>query len=94
MPKLRTWTYLKNRLSFCRVTQDGGDEGYFRLFDLPTPEQAVLIRKATGLKRRKRHPGNVSHLKFATATRGVSASPASAEGKDGVIDHRMHVPDA
>ena len=61
---------------------------------LQTPEQAVLIRKATGLKRRKRHPGNVSHLKFATATRGVSASPASAEGKDGVIDHRMHVPDA
>jgi hypothetical protein len=29
---------------------------------LPTPEQAVLIRKAIGLKRRKRHPGNVSHL--------------------------------
>lgn len=78
MPKLRTWTYLKNRLSFCRVTQDGGDEGYFRLFDLPTPEQADLIRKAID-KRRKLHPGNVSHLKFTTARRGVSASPASVE---------------
>jgi hypothetical protein len=70
MPKLRTWTYLKNRLSFCGVTQDGGDEGYFRLFDLPTPEQADLIMKAIGLKRRKLHPGNVSHLKFAPPRRG------------------------
>jgi hypothetical protein len=80
MPKLRTWTYLKNRLSFCRVTQDGGDEGYFRLFDLPTPEQADLIRKAIGLKRRTSFiRGNVTHLKFTTARRGVSASPASVE---------------
>ena len=57
------------------------------MFDLPTPEQAVLIRKAIGLKRHKRHPGNLSHLKFTTARRGVSASPASAEGKGGVIAH-------
>ena len=55
-------------------------DGCLRLFDLPTPEQVVLIRKAIGLKRRKLHPGNVSHLKFTTATRGVSASPAS-EGR-------------
>ena len=43
MPTLRTWTYLKNRLSLCRVMQDGDDEGCLRLFDLPTPEQAVLV---------------------------------------------------
>ena len=55
------------------------------LFDLPTPEQAVLIRKTIGLKQRKRHPGNLSHLKFTTATRGVSASPASTEGKGGTM---------
>jgi len=48
---------------------------------------AVLIRKAIGLKRRKLHPGNVSHLKFVTATRGVSASPASAEAEGGVMAH-------
>ena len=60
-------------------------DGCLRLFDLPPPEQAVLIRKAIGLKRRKRHPGNLSHLKFTTATRGVSASPASVEGKGGVL---------
>jgi hypothetical protein len=77
----------ERRLSFCRVTQDGDDEGCLRLDELPTPEQAVLIRKAIGLKRRKLHPGNVSHLKFTTARRGVSASPASAEGEGGVIVH-------
>ena len=57
------------------------------MFDLPTSEQAVLIRKAIGLKRHKRHPGNLSHLKFTRARRGVSASPASAEGKGDVIAH-------
>jgi hypothetical protein len=66
----RKWTNVKKRLSFCQLTQDGNDEGCFRLFDLPPPEQAVLIRKAIGLKRRKRHPGNLSHLKFTTARRG------------------------
>jgi hypothetical protein len=45
--------------------------GCLRLVDLPTPEPAVLIRKAIGLKRRKRHPGNLSQLKFATAKRGL-----------------------
>ena len=67
----RKWTNVKKRLSFCQLTQDGDDEGCLRLFDLPTPEQAVLIRKAIGLKRRKLHPGNVTHLKFATPRRGV-----------------------
>jgi hypothetical protein len=52
---------------------------------LPTPEQAVLIRNAIGLKRRKLHLGNMSHLKLATPRRGVSASPASAEAKGGVM---------
>jgi len=32
-------------------------EGCLRLFDLPTPEQAVLIRKAIGIKRRNRTQG-------------------------------------
>jgi hypothetical protein len=45
----------------------------------------VLIRNAIGLKRRKLHLGNMSHLKLATPRRGVSASPASAEAKGGVM---------
>ena len=50
----RKWNNVKRQLSFCRVTQDGDDEGCLRLFELPTPEQAILIRKAIGLKQRKR----------------------------------------
>jgi hypothetical protein len=73
-------------LSFCQVTQDGDDEGCLRLLDLPTLEQAVLIRKAIGLKRRTSFiRGNVTHLKFTTARRGVSASPASEKRKVGVF---------
>jgi len=83
----RKWTNLKKRLSLCNITQDGDDDGCLRLLEMPTPEQAVLIREAIGLKRRKRHPGNVSHLKFATARRGASASPASAEAEGGVMAH-------
>ena len=30
---------------------------------------------------------NLSHLKFTTARRGVSASPASVEGKGGIHGH-------
>jgi hypothetical protein len=81
----RKWNNVKRLLSFCHLTQDGDDEGCLRLLDLPTPEQAVLIRKAIGLKRRKLHPGNLSHLKLTTARRGVSASPASTIGKGGIM---------
>ena len=84
---IRKWTYLKKQLSFCRVTQDGDDEGCLRLFELPTPEQAVLIRKMIGLKQRKRHPGNISQLKFATSRRGGSASPVREEAEGGVMVH-------
>ena len=62
-------------------------EGCLRLFDLPTPEQADLIRKAIELKRRKLHPGNVSHLKFAPPRRGGFSVAASAKAKGGVIVH-------
>ena len=67
------------RLSFCKVSQDGDMEGCLRLFELPTPEQAVLIRKAIGLKR-KRAP-NVGSFR-STAGEGVSA-PISSEDDGG-----------
>src|SRR5262245_29113680 len=49
---VRYWTATKPRLSFCKVTQDGDDEGSLRLFDLPTPEQAVIIRDVLGIRKR------------------------------------------
>jgi hypothetical protein len=36
----------KRRLAFCYVTQDGGDEGCLQLQQLPTAEQAEVIRSS------------------------------------------------
>jgi hypothetical protein len=41
----RRWGFLKKRLSFCRVTQDGDDEGCLRLDRLPAAGEAGLIRQ-------------------------------------------------
>ena len=34
------------------VTQDGDDEGCLRLFHLPSPPEAVVIRDVMGLRKR------------------------------------------
>jgi hypothetical protein len=47
----RQWAATKKKLSFLAVTQDCDQEGCLRLFDLPTPEQAGLIREALGLRK-------------------------------------------
>ena len=84
----RKWNNLKRHLSFCRVTQDGDDEACLRLFELPTPEQAVAIRKALGLRRKRMVDAagsagaNLTPLKV-----GVSASPVRAEAEGGVMAH-------
>jgi hypothetical protein len=49
----RQWTADKKRLSFCRVSQDGDDEGCLELHGLPTPKQAKMIRAALGFRRRR-----------------------------------------
>jgi hypothetical protein len=47
------WTWAKKRMSaFAVVTQDGDDEGVFRLDALPTPEQAETLRDIIGFRRR------------------------------------------
>ena len=50
---LRRWTNIKRRLAFCRITQDGDDEGCLRLDRLPTSAEAVLIREALGIRKRR-----------------------------------------
>jgi hypothetical protein len=47
------WTYTKRRLSFCAVTQNCDDEGCLRLRQLPTPEQANIIRDILGIQKRR-----------------------------------------
>ena len=46
------WTWTKKRLGFCTVTQDGDDEGRLRLHQLPTAEQAEVIRDCLGIRKR------------------------------------------
>jgi hypothetical protein len=50
----RRWTNVKRRLLFCRITQDGDDEGCIYLDRLPTTGEAEAIRDAIHVKR-KRH---------------------------------------
>jgi hypothetical protein len=50
----RRWTNVKDRLiSFCRLTQDGDDEGCLHLDRLPTPDGAAIIREALGIRKRR-----------------------------------------
>jgi hypothetical protein len=49
----RHWTATKARLAFCKVTQDGEEEGCLRLFHLPTLDQAEAIRDALGIQKRR-----------------------------------------
>ncbi len=57
----RHWTMIKRRLAFMTVTQDGDDEGCLRLFALPTPEEAALIRDALLLRKRRTLTEERSH---------------------------------
>ena len=50
----RRWANTKTKLSFCRMTQDGDDEGCLHLDRLPTPKEADMIRDPLKIKR-KRH---------------------------------------
>src|SRR5215510_8671307 len=52
------WTWTKKRLSFCRVTQDGDDEGCLHLATLPDAEQAATIRDIIGLRQTRPAPEN------------------------------------
>ena len=50
----RHWTFAKQRLAsfpgLAQLTQDGDEEGVFRLMRLPTPEEAAEIRRAAGVR--------------------------------------------
>jgi hypothetical protein len=84
----RKWSAIKRQLSFCSVTQDCDVEGCLRLFELPTSEQAVQIRKALGLRRKRTVDGTgTSETIFSSVKRGVSGAPASARRKGGVEVH-------
>lgn len=51
LPSSRRWEFAKRKLHFLFLTQDGDEEGVFRLKALPTAEQAAVLRKALGFRK-------------------------------------------
>jgi hypothetical protein len=70
---VRRWGFIKKRLAFRRVTQDGDDEGALHLDHLPTPDEAELIRDALGIRKRR----SVSPEASAKATAALERYRAS-----------------
>jgi hypothetical protein len=62
----RKWTFVKQRLSFCRVTQDGDDEGCLILDRLPSAQESELIRGALGIPK-ARHLSEERRAKLTAA---------------------------
>jgi hypothetical protein len=78
----RHWSSIKKQLSFCRVTQDGDDEGCLRLFGLPTPEQAKAIRKVLAIRKRVEKSAETIEAERARLTflRSAAGEPAAKGG--------------
>ena len=54
----KAWTYAKRALSFAVVTQDGDNEGIFRMDRLPSPYEARTIREYLRINMTKPPPVN------------------------------------
>src|SRR5262249_41773734 len=61
----RMWASIKERPRFCRVTQDGDDQGCMHLNRLPNKEEAATVRAC--LKLRKRRGYSPEELEAARA---------------------------
>jgi hypothetical protein len=81
----RRWTNVKRRLGFCRLMQDGDDEGCLRLDRLPTPVEAEAIRDVLGIQRKRHYQSPETEAlvmatlaKFSIARLGNPASGGQA----------------
>jgi hypothetical protein len=73
---VRRWFNVKQQLSFCRLTQDGDDEGCLHLDRLPTNIEASAIRKALGIRKRRHHPS-------ASTAQAISGAQSRANSPSG-----------
>jgi hypothetical protein len=76
----RRWGFIKQRMAafpgLAQLSQDGDEEGVFRLMRLPTPEEAAEIRHVAGI----RQPSTSVGRRFApTKTGDTAASVRSGE---------------
>ena len=61
------------------VTQDGDEEGCLRLFRLPSPQEAVVIRDVTGLRKRVDYaPDALERKRASMAKAGLARGAAGA----------------
>jgi len=73
------WTFTKRRLAFVTITQDGDEEGCFQLLAVPTPQQAVVIRDVTGLRKRVDYaPEMLERKRASMAKAGLALKSAEA----------------
>jgi hypothetical protein len=79
----RHWTFAKQRLAsfpgLAQLTQDGDEEGVFRLMRLPTPEEAAEIRRAAGIRQSKPSPS--TGRCFIRAKPGDTATSIRFDGR-------------
>jgi hypothetical protein len=89
------WTYTKRRLSFCVVTLDCEDEGCLRLHQLPTPEQANVIRDILGIhKRREVSAAELERLKALLLPRSRAARRAQSKIlPSAIVSYPTAIPD-
>jgi hypothetical protein len=67
----RQWTFAQRALSFATLMQDGDTEGSMFLDRLPTKDEADIIRKAVGIrKRRSFSPEHIEKLRAGALLRG------------------------
>ena len=79
----RHWTMIKRRLAFMTVSQDGDDEGCLRLFHLPPPQEAVVIRDVMGLRKRVDYaPETLERKRASMAKAGLARGAARAPMPD------------
>jgi hypothetical protein len=77
------WTY-ERALLFCKVTQDGDDEGMLSLDRLPTEMEAALIRDKLGIpKKREIGEAELERLRAMGAEYGLPTGPH----RDYEVDH-------
>jgi hypothetical protein len=78
----RRWNSIQHDLAFCRVTQDGDDEGCLHLDRLPAPHEAGVIREALGIKRKRQlspeAKASLAHRLLPKPTGSPSDGPVSA----------------
>lgn len=77
------WTFTKRRLAFMTVTQDGDEEGCLRLFRMPAPHEAVVIREVIGLRKRVDYaPDALDRKRASMAKAGLARGTASTSSTD------------